>query len=292
MLAPDEALLLDRLTLGAGPAATLPMSAGVRRARTRGAGVEFHEFRPYQAGDDPRAIDWTVEARLRQLVVRVSRAEGHLRLHVLIDTSASMSIGQPTKLTLAKRVAAALCYVAVQHRDAAGVSTFRDRVNTAMPPAEGRAQLFRAFETIAPLAPSGRSDIDRALEQYAAAARGPGVVAVLSDYFQSGAGLRGLQCLLGRGLTPAVLQVIAPEEIAPDFSDDTELLDVEQAGTGPVVVDGTAMSAYLAGLAQHEATLRTFCAAHGCTWTRLVSGMSFRELLAALETSGVLGSRA
>ena len=95
MLAPAEALMLDRLTFG-GAASALPATTGVRRARASGTGVEFHEYRRYQPGDDPRSIDWTVEARLRQLVVRVSRADGHLRLHVLIDTSASMSVGNPT----------------------------------------------------------------------------------------------------------------------------------------------------------------------------------------------------
>ena len=92
MLAPDEARLLDCLALGSGGAAALASAAGVRRARTRGAGLEFHEYRHYQAGDDPRLIDWTVEARLDQLVVRVPRAEGDLRLHVLVDTSGSMSV--------------------------------------------------------------------------------------------------------------------------------------------------------------------------------------------------------
>src|SRR5690606_37552166 len=75
LLSADEALLLERLTLRGGGFAVSPSPSGTRRARTRGAGIEFHEFRPYQAGDDPRGIDWTVEARLRQLVVRVPQAE-------------------------------------------------------------------------------------------------------------------------------------------------------------------------------------------------------------------------
>lgn len=291
MLAMEEASLLDRLTLGAGPSPVVPTAAGTRRARTRGTGVEFHDYRSYQPGDDPRGIDWTVEARLRQLVVRVTRGEGHIRLHVLLDASGSMSIGEPTKLSCAARAAAALCYVAVERRDAAGVSTFRDGIATYMPPAQGRATLFRALETLAAVVPSGRSAIDRALEQYAAAVRGPGLVAVLSDFFEPGAGIHGLQSLLHRGLTPAVLQVVAPDELSPDVDDDTQLVDVEHDRSS-LIVDYGALAAYRTRLAEHEATLRTFCAAHGCSWGRLRSDMPFRELLAVLQASGLLGVRA
>jgi uncharacterized protein (DUF58 family) len=291
VLATDETFLLDRLTLGASGSPVRPTAAGTRRARTRGAGLEFHDYRSYQPGDDPRGIDWTVEARLRQLVVRVTRGEGHIRLHVLLDASASMSIGTPAKLSCAARVAAALCYVAVEGRDAAGVSTFREGVATYMPPAQGRAPLFRSFETLAAVVPNGRSNVERALEQYAAAVRGPGLVVVLSDFFEPGAGLHGLQSLLHRGLTPAVLQVIAPDELLPDIEEETELVDIEQDRSS-LVVDRAALIAYRARLAEHEATLRTFCAAHSCPWARIRSDISFRELLAVLQASGLLGARA
>jgi uncharacterized protein (DUF58 family) len=272
MLAPTEALLLDRLTFG-GAVSALPTAAGIRRARGRGAGVEFHEYRRYQAGDDPRTIDWTVEARLRQLVVRVSRADGHLRLHVLVDTSGSMSAGTPTKLACAQRVAAALCYVALERRDAAGVSAFRDRVDPVMPPAPGKAQLLKA------------------LEQYAAASRGPGLIAVLSDYFEPGAGITGLQSVLHRRLTPAVIQVLAREELAPEIDAHTELVDIEQPDGGTIVIDAAAVSGYRRRLGDQEAALKAFCASQGLPWARIVSDMSFSQVLAALEDSGLLGMR-
>ncbi len=292
MLAPEEALLLDRLTLRDRTCAAHSAAAGGRRAPARGAGVDFHEYRRYEAGDDPRAIDWTVEARLRQLVVRVSRAEGNLRLHVLVDSSASMSIGNPAKLACAKRIAAALCYVAVERKEATGVAAFGDRVAACMLPARGKGQLFRTFEMLGALVPSGPSAIDRALEQYATAARGPGLVAVLSDYFAPGAGVSGLQCLLHRGFSPVVVQVVAREETWPDFSDEVELVDIEQQTGASLVVDHGMIAAYRTRLAQHEALLRTFCVTHGSPWVRVVSDMSFGELVAELEASGILGIHA
>ena len=285
-----ETSLLERLTLGADPSTIRPSAGGLRRTRTRGPGTEFHEYRPYQPCDDLRTIDWSVEARLHQLVVRVPRAQGQLRLHVLLDVSASMGLGTPSKLACAARAAAALCYVAARHRDAAGVSTFRDRVSSYMPPADGRAQLLRTLEMLGTLAPSGESRIDRALEHYAAAATGPGVAVVLSDYFEPGSGVRGLQYLMHRGLTPAVLQVVAREELSPELMSDTELVDVEQPDAERLAVDEGVIAAYRTQLALHEASLRDFCAAHKCPWGRLVSDMSFRQIIGALETSGVVSA--
>src|SRR4029077_20098879 len=102
-------------------------ASGLRDAASRGRGIEFQDHRHYQPGDDPRSIDWTIDARLRQLVVRVYRSEAHVRLHVLVDVSRSMSLGSPTKLDFARKLAAALAYVSIGRGDAVGLTTFADR---------------------------------------------------------------------------------------------------------------------------------------------------------------------
>ena len=290
VLTPNDTGLLERLTLRADAATIRPGAGGVRRTRGRGPGTEFHEFRPYQPGDDLRTVDWTVEARLHQLVVRVPRAHGHLRVHVLVDVSASMSIGMPAKLACAAQVAAAVCYMAARHRDAAGLSTFRDRITSYMPPAEGRAQLLRILDTLATLEPSGQSTIEHALEHYASATSGPGLAVVLSDFFEPGAGIRGLQYLLHRGLKPVVLQVVAREEIAPALASDSELVDIERPDGERLVVDAGMVAAYRARLAQHEASLREFCASHKSPLGRLVSDMPFSQIVSVLEGIGVISA--
>jgi uncharacterized protein (DUF58 family) len=288
-LSPDEARLLDRLTLGGGPAATTAAASGVRRSRARGFDLEFHEYRHYEPGDDPRSIDWSVEARLHQLVVRVSRAQGHVPLHVLVDVSASMRIGTPAKLACARKMAAALCYVAIARRDAAGVSTFADDVLSYVRPAHGRPQLFRLFDALSVAAATGPSAIDRALERYAAIARGPGLVAILSDFFGSAPGLPGVRALLARGLMPALVQILAPEETAPDITGLTELVDVERDDEPPVIVDERAVAAYHARMAGHSASLRSTCLAAGLPYLQVPSDTGFKPLLSALEGAGLFG---
>lgn len=293
MLSPDDTRLLDRLTLeGASLSTSASVAGGHRRARTRGAGLEFHEYRHYQPGDDPRSIDWTVEARFRQLVVRESKAEGHIRLHILMDISGSMGLGSPDKLACARKIAAALCYVAVERREAAGMSSFNDRIRTHLPPTSGRAQLFRVLEALGSARASGRSAIEHALVGYASAVRGPGLVAVLSDFFDTGDSLRGLRYLLHKGLTPAVLHIASPDEIRPDFLTEMELIDIEHEGSATVVVDPASIAAYRSRFDAHAASLRSFCAAHGLPWVMVESTMTFKELLSALQRAGMFSAYA
>jgi uncharacterized protein (DUF58 family) len=290
-LTPAEARLLDGLMVagsGVSPAAT---SHGTRLARARGTGLEFHDFRPYQQGDDPRAIEWTIHARLRQLVVRTFRSETHLRIHVLLDTSASMGVGRPDKLAIGRRIAAALCYLAVRQRDAVGVATFDETIRTHVGAGTGRQQLHRLFETLDRGIGSGASDISRALTDYGALVQGPGLVVVISDFLQPGAGLDGLRALLHRGLFPAVVQVVAPEEIEPDVAGETELVDIEDPAAPPLVVEPDDVAGYQARFARFSAQIGEYCMVHGLPWMRLESSGSFGDLLEACLRAGLLASR-
>lgn len=66
---------------------------GERRSKRRGRSVEFDDFRPYAAGDDPRHIDWNVYARLDRLVVKLFREDEDLALTLVVDVSPSMLAG-------------------------------------------------------------------------------------------------------------------------------------------------------------------------------------------------------
>jgi uncharacterized protein (DUF58 family) len=88
-----------------------------RRARDgdrpsgQAGGTAVHlAHRPYAQGDDMRAIDWHLYARLGELYVREREREQAAKLHVVLDASASMRLGG--KLDFARRLAAALGVIA------------------------------------------------------------------------------------------------------------------------------------------------------------------------------------
>ena len=228
MLSAQETRQLDRLTIHGASNASPAASTNLRRAAAAGHGLDFHDFRHYQPGDDPRRIDWTIAARHRQLVVRQFKAEGRLRLHLLIDISRSMSVGTPAKIDCARKLAAAFAYAAIDHGDTAGLSTFDAQLISHVPSAGGRPQLRRVLETLATARSGEVSQIDRALVSFGNVVRGPGLAVILSDFFQPDLTLDGVQYLLYRGLTPAIVQIVSTDELAPSIGDDeiVELSDI------------------------------------------------------------------
>ena len=96
---------------------------GERRSRRKGQSVEFADFRSYVAGDDLRLIDWNMYARLDRLIVKLFMEEEDLHFYALVDDSLSMDFGDPTKLTYAKQLAAALGFVGLVRADRVRIET-------------------------------------------------------------------------------------------------------------------------------------------------------------------------
>ena len=107
MISPRSRALLERYTLASR---TLSRSSGERLASEAGQSVEFHDFRPYGPGDELRYVDWKVYGRTGRLYTRLYQAERNIAVHILLDTSPSMTLGN--KLPYARVVAQLLSYAA------------------------------------------------------------------------------------------------------------------------------------------------------------------------------------
>ena len=124
----DEAFLrqLERLLL----LMRSPVRGGLkggRRSVKRGQSVEFADYREYTHGDDLRQLDWNVYARLERLFVKLFIEEEDVTVTLLVDASASMATGRPSKLVFAKRAAAALGYIGLASEDRVAVSALAGR---------------------------------------------------------------------------------------------------------------------------------------------------------------------
>ena len=85
---------------------------GERPAATRGRGLEFEEARPYQPGDDFRAIDWRVTARTGRPFTKRFREERERTLHFVVGCGPAMAFGSRRvfKSVAAARAAALLAW--------------------------------------------------------------------------------------------------------------------------------------------------------------------------------------
>ncbi len=68
--------------------------SGEYRSVFRGQGIEFAEVRAYQHGDDFRAIDWNVSARMGHPYIKLFDEEHELTLLLVVDRSGSVEFGK------------------------------------------------------------------------------------------------------------------------------------------------------------------------------------------------------
>jgi len=158
--------------------------SGEYRSVFRGQGVEFAEVRTYELGDDYRAIDWNVSARMGSPYVKTFTEERELTLLLVVDRSGSEEFGQPvSKAALGVEVAAVLALAAARQQDRAGALIFSGGVDHVVPPGKGRRHALRIIRDLLAFQPvDRRTNIALALGYAARLLRHRAIVVVLSDF--------------------------------------------------------------------------------------------------------------
>ncbi|MCP5040593.1 MAG: DUF58 domain-containing protein, partial [bacterium] len=113
----------------------------------RGSGIEFDEVREYTEGDDPRAIDWNVTARMGRPHIKKYMEERELTVMFLLDLSASAGFGttrrerDPSRVRTVRETAAeftaCMALAAARNNDKAGMIAFSDQVERYVPAKKG-----------------------------------------------------------------------------------------------------------------------------------------------------------
>jgi uncharacterized protein (DUF58 family) len=279
---------LEHLTL----ATRAPVSGhlrGAHRSRRTGGGMVFSDYRPYVAGDDLRNLDWGIWMRLDRLVLRLFEEEADLPVYLLVDSSASMGFGTPSKFDFARRAVAALAWLALVNHDRVTTVAWNEGVARELPVRRGRAAVWPVMRFLEELRPAGGTSLEASLRACFGARRPRSMVVLVSD-FMDPAGFEGAAAWLARfGHEVFALQVLSPQELAPDLPEEALIEDAEGAGSDLVHVTPALLSAYRDALEAHGRELEDVCRRRGWTWMRAASGTAFDEvLLRALREEGVL----
>ena len=211
---------------------------GERRSKRRGEGVEFADHRPYVAGDDLRFVDWNIYGRLDMLFLKLFLEEQDLSVHVMLDASSSVASGEPSKERAIRRLAAALGYVAVVNNNRLTFSAFADGLAGTLPNLRGRNYLPQMAQFLLEKPSEGPSNFDKACKQVTNMRSGRGIMVVLSDFLFKEGYESGLRRLISRQYDLYAIQVLSPQEIAPDFKGDLKLIDLEDGDTAEITVSG------------------------------------------------------
>ena len=124
--------------------------AGAYVSVFKGRGVEFDEVRPYVPGDDVRAIDWNVTARVGAPFVKRYVEERQLTVMLLVDMSASLDFGSAhrSKREAAVELSALLAFSAIQNDDKVGLLLFHHHVDEYIPPRKGQKHALRVVREV------------------------------------------------------------------------------------------------------------------------------------------------
>ena len=159
--------------------------SGQYRSAFKGRGMNFEEVREYQPGDDVRAIDWNVTARMGDAFIKKFTEERELTVMLLVDVSASGEFGSVrlSKRELAAEVACVFAFSAIRNNDKVGCILFSDHIELFIPPAKGRLHSLRIIREILFFEPKGRgTDLAGALEYLNRVIHRRAVVLLLSDF--------------------------------------------------------------------------------------------------------------
>ena len=155
----------------------------------KGRGMSFKEVREYEAGDDPRFIDWNVSARMGHTFSKIFEEERELSVYLLVDVSASSLFGtfRQSKKDLMTEMCAVLAFSAISNNDKVGLIFFSDHVEKFIPAKKGRDHvLYMVREMLLFKSRSSHTDVLKALQFLNATTRHKSIVFVLSDFADAG----------------------------------------------------------------------------------------------------------
>ncbi|MBQ9539685.1 MAG: DUF58 domain-containing protein [Treponema sp.] len=140
-------LKLNALSLADG------MRSGAFRSLYRGQGLDFDGVREYLRGDDVRAIDWNVTARMGKPFVKVFEEERELDVFIVLDTSLSMRFSSKghSRMNLALDCAKLLTLASLRNASPVGAVVFDSQIVFSLAPEQGKDHamlLLSKFESL------------------------------------------------------------------------------------------------------------------------------------------------
>lgn len=231
---------------------------GLHQSHSRGAGLEFAQYRAYEPGDELRQIDWKLYARSDKFFVREAERESPVALWVLIDASASMGQSDDTRpgysrLDAARSIAAALAELAMQQGDRFGFMALGDTGVALLPPATGLRQRDRMLIELLAIRPARAFAAPAQLAPLWERVGARDLVILLSDCFDEAA-IALAEKLAAAGRETLVIEMLTAGERDFPFTGGYRFRDPE---TGEeLLADGAALRAeFLARFAAARAAL-------------------------------------
>lgn len=256
--------------------AVLGDMGGERRSRRRGQSVEFADFRSYTPGDDYRLIDWNAYARLDRFMLRLFVAEEELPLSLFVDLSGSMDWGTPNKAETARRLAGAIAYVALNALDRVRLTVFAEGPMSGGTPYRGRRSAGQLFQKLQAFPAGGPTNYSKLV--WPIGRQRPGMSIVISDGLGEAGMDDALSALQRAQQEGAVVQLLAPQELTPDWTGDARLRDAETGAEREFTSTPVTQATYVRALNERSEQLERAAHRRGLRYARLSTAEPIDEM--------------
>ncbi|WP_299344594.1 DUF58 domain-containing protein [uncultured Pseudoxanthomonas sp.] len=159
---------------------------GVHHSRSRGAGLEFAQYRAYEPGDELRQIDWKLYARSDRFFVREAERESPLTVWIVLDATASMAQRDGacgTRFDTARSLAACVAELALRQGDRFGLLVLHGEGVRLVAPGNGARQRDQLLLALHGLRADGAFPAQERLGAVFERIAAGDLVLVLSDWF-------------------------------------------------------------------------------------------------------------
>ena len=265
-----------------------------RRSRQMGSSLEFADYREYTPGDELRSIDWPAYGRLDRLFVKLYEQEQDLPVSFLLDASASMR-WQPegatghSKFDQARRLAAALAYIALANLDTVNLHYFAGGLSGELGQIRGKAQFHRLLDFLRDAPPKpGPTSLRASVKEFIQRVKRRGLVFVLSDFFDPGGSEEPLGMLRHAQFQVQTLQILDPAELAPTETGDLRLLETETGAALEITATEALLRRYREQIDAHQHALESFCRQRAIAHATLTCDLPFEDVVLRVLRDGVM----
>ncbi len=250
---------------------------GERRSKRRGQSVEFADYRNYTPGDDFRLIDWNAYARLDRFMLRLFVAEEELPLSLFVDLSGSMDWGKPNKAETARKLAGAIAYVALAALDRVRLTVFAEGETSGGAPSRGRRAAATLFSRLQSFPAGGVTNYEKLV--WPIGRQRPGMTVLITDGLGESPLDPALTALQRAHQEGAVLQLLAPQELTPDWSGDARLKDAETGIEREFTATPLTQGSYVKALTQRSDEIERAAHRRGLRFARLSTSEPIDEMV-------------
>lgn len=253
------------------------MHKGLSQSNAFGSSIEFSDFRVYQPGDDVRQIDWNVYGRTGKHYIKRFLDEQEISIAVYLDMSPSMRT-YPQKWETARMLAATLSYMILSSEDRLSFIPVSVS-NGSVIRRKGAIYRKKVYSEILSLKEKERT--------------APFFEQLLESFLNKGQ----LSILLSDGLEPIEIieatlkklrstkqeiwffQLLAEEELTPNFQGDVKLIDSELATVVNVSMNRSLIEDYEQKITKHNQQIAEICQSLGIRYVLIPTERAFQTII-------------